>query len=121
MPVSRRKYDDLSARYQDLGDKHEDLKAELASSRRALLRLSGQYTHLLETGESMAMFAQPSRMQERLDSALAAARAEKSRADHLQARLDDAVGLGAARPLDSRTWQPGYVAPKPDRKPEVAP
>jgi septal ring factor EnvC (AmiA/AmiB activator) len=47
--------------------------------------------------------------------------AERKRTDHLQARLDDAVGLGAERPLDSRSWQPGYVAPKPDPKPEVAP
>lgn len=47
--------------------------------------------------------------------------AEKRRADRLQEQYDDAVGLGAARPLDSRTWQPGYVEPKPDRKPEVAP
>ena len=45
---------------------------------------------------------------------------ELLRANHLQARLDDAVGLGSTRPLDSSTWQPGYVAPKPERKPEAA-
>ncbi len=44
---------------------------------------------------------------------------EQTRADRLQARLDDAVGLGAGRPLDSTPWQPGYVAPKPDPKPEA--
>jgi formate dehydrogenase maturation protein FdhE len=45
---------------------------------------------------------------------------ELLRANHLQARLDDAVGLGSARPLDSSNWQPGYVAPKQDPKPEAA-
>jgi len=43
---------------------------------------------------------------------LAAWSAEKRRADHLQQRLDDAVGLPAGRITDSRSWQPGYVAPK---------
>lgn len=46
--------------------------------------------------------------------------AEKARADHLQQRYDDAVGLGSGRIADSRSWQPGYVEPKPDPKPGVA-
>lgn len=43
---------------------------------------------------------------------LAAWSAEKARGDHLQARYDDAVGLGSGRIEDSRSWQPGYVEPK---------
>jgi hypothetical protein len=126
MPVSRRKYDDLQARYQNLAENHEELKEELASSRRATLRLAGNYTHLMETGEPMPMFSQPSKVQRRLaqfegrlDRALKGAarylsayHAEKRRADLLQQRLDDAVGLGSGRIVDSRSWQPGYVEPK---------
>lgn len=37
---------------------------------------------------------------------------EKKRADRLQQRLDDAVGLGAGRVKDSSPWQPGYQKPK---------
>lgn len=48
--------------------------------------------------------------------ARAGGRAERLRADHLQRRLDDAVGLASPRPLDSSVWQPGYVAPKPDKE-----
>lgn len=47
---------------------------------------------------------------------LAAWRREQKRADHLQQRLDDAVGLSTTI-VDSGRWQPGY---KPAPKPEVA-
>jgi hypothetical protein len=47
-------------------------------------------------------------------AARAAARRERKRADQLQKRLDDAVGLPAGGPLSSAIWQPGYEAPKPD-------
>ncbi|MGX1909039.1 hypothetical protein ACWIID_09270 [Streptomyces phaeochromogenes] len=66
MFVSRRKYDDLQVRYQNLGEDHEQLKAELKGSRGATLRLAGNYTHLLETGEPMRMFSGPSKVQERV-------------------------------------------------------
>lgn len=119
MPVSRRKYNDLQARYQNLAEDHEELKEELAGSRRTTLRLAGNYTHLLETGEPMPMFSRPSRMQQqitRLERRLAVARraaarilaayvAEKRRADHLQARLDDACGLNHPALDDGRLWQ----------------
>jgi len=42
---------------------------------------------------------------------------EQKRADHLQQRLDDAVGLSTTI-VDSGRWQPGY---KPAPTPEVAP
>lgn len=38
--------------------------------------------------------------------------AEKRRADRLQARVDDAVGLHYGHIEDSRRWQPGYQKPK---------
>lgn len=38
--------------------------------------------------------------------------AEKKRADHLQRRLDEAVGLKPGRIEDSSRWQPGYRDPK---------
>ncbi|MGX1116353.1 chromosome segregation ATPase [Streptomyces ambofaciens] len=41
--------------------------------------------------------------------------AERRRAERLQARLDDAVGLPASGPIrDSSVWQPGYKAPRPE-------
>lgn len=40
--------------------------------------------------------------------------AEKLRADRLQARLDDAVGLTPRGIKDSSPWQPGYKKPKAD-------
>lgn len=46
----------------------------------------------------------------------AAGHAEYLRADRLQKRLDDAVGLGSDGIADSRVWQPGYVEPKPASK-----
>ena len=45
----------------------------------------------------------------------AEARAERKRADQLQKQFDEAVGLTPGRPRDSAPWQPGYVAPKPDK------
>lgn len=41
--------------------------------------------------------------------------AERRRADHLQQRLDDAVGIPKAGIRDSARWQPGYVDPKADK------
>lgn len=40
--------------------------------------------------------------------------AEQRRADQLQRRLDDAVGLKPRRIEDSSRWQPGYKSPKED-------
>jgi len=40
--------------------------------------------------------------------------AERRRADHLQQRLDDAVGILKAGIRDSARWQPGYIEPKPE-------
>lgn len=52
----------------------------------------------------------------RLQKAVAAAREEaatqRRRANQLQDRLDDAVGLKPHRIVDSRWWQPGYKEPE---------
>jgi len=96
--VSRRKHEDLQARYQNLADNHEQVKEELTASRRATIRLAGNYTHLMETGEPMPMFSRPSKVQQRITSLerrlrfarkagvriLAAYAAEKERADLLE-------------------------------------
>lgn len=54
------------------------------------------------------------RLQEAVTEARAEARAEKRRGDHLQRRLDDAVGLPVGRVEDSRPWQPAYTKPEVD-------
>lgn len=41
-------------------------------------------------------------------------RRDRRRADHLQKRLDDAVGLSPGRIAKSDQWQPGYQKPKPE-------
>jgi uncharacterized protein (DUF3084 family) len=119
MPVSRRRYDDLQTRYQNLAENHEQLKAELQASRGATLRLAGNYTRLMETGEPMPMFSRPSKVQQRIAGLerrirlarkagarlLAAYHAEKHRADHLQTRLDYALGLNSAAVEDGKNWQ----------------
>lgn len=46
--------------------------------------------------------------------ARAEAKRDRQRADQLQRRLDDAVGLPPGGPLSSAVWQPGYQAPTPD-------
>jgi chromosome segregation ATPase len=119
MPVPRRKYDDLRTRYEALAEDHEQLTEELAASRRATLRLSGQYTHLMETGEPMPMFSRPSKVQQRIANlerrlrlarkagarVLAAYVRERRRADLLQARLDDACGLSRTAVTAGEHWQ----------------
>lgn len=47
---------------------------------------------------------------------LSARTAQARRADLLQRRLDDAVGLPPGGPLSSACWQPGYRDPKPDKQ-----
>jgi chromosome segregation ATPase len=55
------------------------------------------------------------RLRRIVSQALADRGAEKKRADRLQARLDDAVGLTPRGIKDSRPWQPGYQKPKADK------
>lgn len=48
--------------------------------------------------------------------ARAEARRDRKRAEQLQKKFDEAVGLTPGRPRDSGPWQPGYVEPKPDKQ-----
>jgi uncharacterized protein YicC (UPF0701 family) len=83
---------------------------DLAASRRVEGSLARQL-------HAMAQPVEPTdEHMDELNRLLAELHAEKARADRLQRRLDDAVGLASPRPLDSSVWQPGYVAPKPDKE-----
>lgn len=91
--------------------------AELDAANR---RLEGR---VLELGRRLARLAESdpeyaarlerriARLRRIVSQVLADRRAEQKRADHLQRRLDDAVGLPAGRIADSREWQPGYQKP----------
>jgi hypothetical protein len=83
---------------------------DLAASR----RVEGS---LVRQIHAMAQPVEPSdTFMDDLNRVIAERDAEKRRADRLQRRLNDAVGLASPRPLDSSVWQPGYVAPKPDKE-----
>ena len=110
--VSRRRYTrDLAV----IEDKRRRLARWLAEQQAANRRLDGRN---LELGRRVSQLAEsdPGYAAD-LERQLAEARkeldAEKTRADHLQKRLDDAVGLTKNGVQDSAMWQPGYVAPKP--------
>ncbi|MFF7485587.1 hypothetical protein ACFZBC_08825 [Streptomyces luteogriseus] len=107
-----------------------DLKAEVNARRTATTQFSDLFDqHQQLTRDHARLAARPAQFDddkarkaatriERLVRGVARARteaaAEARRADHLQTRLDDAVGLGPRGIKDSRTWQPGYRKPKED-------
>jgi chromosome segregation ATPase len=62
------------------------------------------------------LIGEVSRLQGAAEAWMADHATEKKRADGLQARLDDAVGLTPAGIRDSAPWQPGYQQPKPDKE-----
>ncbi|MGA5604046.1 hypothetical protein ACPCUF_23925 [Streptomyces griseoincarnatus] len=76
------------------------------------LELGRRVTALAESDPEYA-----AQIEQQLAEAREELAAEKRRAEHLQQRLDDAVGLTAKGIQDSGRWQPGY---KPAPKPEVA-
>lgn len=80
---------------------------QFAEADAANRRLQGR---LLELGRRLAAAAEsdPGHLAA-LEQELAA---EKRRADRLQKRLDDAVGLGADRIADSGPWQPAHTSTK---------
>lgn len=80
---------------------------ELGSRITALTEADPEYTAVLDL-----RVARLRRVGTRI---LAAYGSEHRRADRLQQRLDDAVGLPAAGIRDSQRWQPGYVEPKADK------
>jgi hypothetical protein len=135
--VSRRKYDDLYARYQLALDattkareerdtavyNRQQIARQLAEADAANRRLAGRN---VELGVRLSAYAESdpeylTALEKRLDRALKAcarwmdiAWTEGRRADRLQTRLDDAVGLKPCRIEDSSRWQPGYQKPKED-------
>lgn len=67
------------------------------------------------TGDTARLERRIARLREASKRILAAHAQEKKRADHLQRRLDDAVGLHHGGHIrDSRQYQPGYEKPKAD-------
>ncbi|AQS70883.1 hypothetical protein [Streptomyces pactum] len=80
-------------------------------------RLSGRVEELSKRNAALAE-SDPDYLAE-LEKQLAAVReqmaAEKKRADHLQARLDDALCMPHGGHIeDSGPWQPGFQKPKPE-------
>ncbi|HEY9353732.1 MAG TPA: hypothetical protein VIP28_10790 [Nocardioides sp.] len=78
------------------------------------LELGRRVSRLTEADPEYAaqLEQQVAELREALSQARTEARAEKRRADVLQRRLDDAVGLHYGHIEDSRKWQPGYQKPK---------
>lgn len=121
----RRRVLDTQDRHDEVARAHNRLAKRLAEADAANRRLHGRN---LELGRQVSVLAESDleyaahleRRKTSLEKAghriLAAWRREQKRADHLQQRLDDAVGLSTTI-VDSGRWQPGY---KPAPKPEVA-
>jgi chromosome segregation ATPase len=121
----RRRVLDTQERHDEVARAHNRLAKRLSEADAANRRL---YDRNLELGRRVSVLAESDleyaahleRRKTSLEKAghriLAAWRREQKRADHLQQRLDDAVGLSTTI-VDSGRWQPGY---KPAPKPEVA-
>jgi hypothetical protein len=102
----------------------EQILHQLASADAANRRLYGRNVELGDRITALAKAhpeytAQLDRRVARLKTVgtrlLAAYGREQRRANHLQQRLDDAVGLHHGGPIvDTRCWQPGYQKPKPE-------
>jgi hypothetical protein len=102
-----------------------ELYAELCDSHGLPVPVDPDHPDGRQAARVMAAFdeAQARKAAERIaqlvdegNRARAEARAEKKRADGLQQRLDDAVGLTPKGIQDSAPWQPGYEQPTPDTK-----
>jgi hypothetical protein len=121
--ISRARYDtDLAAAHAEtnrIRAERDDARAERRAFRAAATTGAEQVIDVSIVNDCLTRDLLVSRRQ-RVIARKAAARilaawsAEKKRADSLQRRYDDAVGLSAGRITDSRSWQPGYVEPKED-------
>lgn len=96
---------------------------QLAAADGANRRLYGRNVELGDRINALAqgapqhtakLHARVNRLLKAIERLGAIAVAERRRADRLQQRLDDAVGLPKAGIHDSARWQPGYVEPKAD-------
>ncbi|NJP70408.1 hypothetical protein [Streptomyces sp. C1-2] len=119
--VSRRRYEEALATADRLRDERDKARAQRSEFRTAAVTAGRQLAEadatnrrldgrVLELGRRISALteADPEYLAE-LEQELAA---EKRRADQLQTRLDDAVGLGADRIADSGPWQPARTSTK---------
>ncbi|NUR04043.1 MAG: hypothetical protein HOY79_48325 [Streptomyces sp.] len=97
--------------YSELFDEHERV-----TSRNVLLcaQVEDAKAAVFDEAKAKESAERIARLQEAVSEARAEARTEKRRAEHLQKRLDDAVGLPVGRIEDSRPWQPAFQEPKED-------
>ena len=119
--VSRKRYERLvgEAAYaaeQNTGITivNQCLTEDLAATRRELADVRKVEESLARQIHEMAQPVEPS--DEEVDAAQLRLEldAERSRADHLQKELDNALGLPPGGPLSSAMWQPGYEIAKPE-------
>ena len=94
-------------KYSDLFDQHQQLTRDHA-------RLIAQ-TPTFDADSARTAAERIAHLQSEVTRARTEAAAETRRADRLQQRLDDAVGLGPRSIKDSSPWQPGYRKPKGDQ------
>ncbi|MFI8301514.1 hypothetical protein ACIGCZ_37025 [Streptomyces nigra] len=94
--------------FSGLFDQHQQLTRDHA-------RLTAQ-TPAFDDGAARTAAERIAHLQSEVTRARAEAATETRRADRLQQRLDDAVGLGPRGIANSGPWQPGYRKPKEDAK-----
>lgn len=117
MFVRRSTYDDLKARYEHATEQLGEAREELADWKGSAIRVAGRNTELsrrLDASRDVAFIdaEYSGELEGRLSRALracarylAAYHAEKRRADRLQRRLDDALGLNTAGIELGSGWQ----------------
>lgn len=109
--------DSLRKRVLDTEARHDAAEEERRRLASQYTALEERYTDTAIVNECLTHDLANARAQlaaQDTDDWLARYEAEKKRADHLQSRLDDAVGLKPTGIQDSSRWQPGYKAPKED-------
>lgn len=120
--VSRKRYERLVGEAACAAEQNTDitivnqcLTEDLAATRRELADVRKVEESLARQIHEMAQPVEPS--DEEVDAAQLRLEldAERRRADDLQQRLDDAVGLASGGILNSAPWQPGYQVPTPDK------
>lgn len=100
--VASRRFSEADAAARRMADRNTELRRRIS----ALTESDPQYAARLEL--------RVARLLKAIERVGAIAVAERRRADHLQQRYDDAVGIPKAGIRDSARWQPGYVEPKAD-------
>lgn len=93
--------------FNETDEKYINVCRELAAVRKVEESLARQIHEMAQPVEPSGEEVDAAQLRLELD-------AERRRADELQKRLDDAVGLPPGGILNSAPWQPGYVAPTPD-------